>query len=167
MNETTETTETAETTEMHWHVETGLQGYGPEAETPTFYPLTEDSALQAVSDELNRAADSAHELAMAIGDQAYDPPEHWTATDADLLAQFREAWRELKRSDHLATMAANTDPSRSQAPLYSANPFEGPQLWAIEVRRLLSEANTEDLSHNSRLYVWQCSESECTEDPTD
>ena len=157
----------------HWHVETGLIGYGPDAaDSDGFHPFySRDEIAEAIREELRIGADMAYEAAHSLAETARKYRESGDIDAADIADTFAEAWIELERSDTLANMRANLDTDRKSAPLY-ADPVEGPGRWEETLAHLISEANTQDLSHNSRLYVWQCAESEChdcaeSECPTD
>lgn len=119
----------------HWHVATGLVGYGPDGADgfATFDTLA--GALDYARDELSMFVDMAHEEAHAFGDEG----------------QFEEAWRAVLLMERLELLRANLDPARSQAPLYRDDP---PAYFAL----LESQANEfpHDVSHNTRLYLWQC-----------
>ncbi|TDC01136.1 hypothetical protein E1091_03455 [Micromonospora fluostatini] len=70
---------------------------------------------------------------------------------------FEGAWKTHKRSDALATMAHNFDNRRADAPIYVGRS----DLWHDTIRRMAQEAHLRDVSDNSRLYVWECTDVEC------
>jgi hypothetical protein len=54
----------------------------------------------------------------------------------------------------------NLDSKREEAPLYKDNPA----LWESTLQRLINENFPLDVSHNSRLYVWDCIEHDDSEE---
>jgi hypothetical protein len=125
----------------HWHVATGLAGYGPDGSDgyATFATLAE--ALDYARDELRFAVDHAHESAHAHGD----------------AGDYESAWENVLACERLETLRANLDPARASAPLYrdDAAAFVA-----------LQESQAADFPHDltgaDRLYLWQCEEpSEC------
>ena len=125
----------------HWHIATGLAGYGPDGADGFGTAETLDDAAEYARDELRNAVDSCEE-------------------GADILAgegRFEQAWNEHKRADRLEILRANIDPERQNAPLYK----DRPEVWAETLSRILGEEFPCDISEHSRLYVWQCDDSEC------
>lgn len=129
----------------HYHVATGLAGYGPDAADTDGYP-TFDTAQEALSyarDELTTWIDFAAETA-----QSYAAGE-----------DYEQAWKESQRADDLETLRANLDPARREAPLYRDNPTAYQTLVQEQVGGF-----PHDVSYNTRLYLWQCDESECADE---
>ena len=126
----------------HWHVATGLAGYGPEASDDNWATINEGDArglAYAIQDELERIADFEREGAEALADSE----------------DFKAAWETMKNAESLATLAENFDNSRQHAPLY-------PALWHETIYRMVAESFPVDYRDgNSRLYVWECSETDC------
>lgn len=131
-------------TYCHWHVASGLAGYGPDAADsdgfPTFGTLAE--ALDYARSELSVYVDMAHEEAHALADSE----------------DFRGAWEAVVRMQELETMRANLDPSRATAPLYRDNPDAYASLQDSQAADF-----PHDVTHNSRLYLWACDEPDCEE----
>lgn len=123
---------------MRIYVKTGLAGYGPELDEYDEGPETYADAAYVISEELSRAADSAYELAHAVGD----------------LGEYETAWQEIVRSEELAVLAANFSPSRRFASLYQGKAG----LWESAVRDLVNANFPVDISPHDRLYVWEASE---------
>jgi hypothetical protein len=125
-------------TKTHYHCESGLQGYGPDATDEGF----------TVFEDLEQALEAAREELSAFAEMAYE--------DAQALAEsedYESAWKELKRSEELETLRANFSTERKSAPLYVDNS----QAWKEELERL-ADMFPLDVSHNARLYLWQCDE---------
>lgn len=132
----------------HWHVATGLQGYGPESDEFGF-PTFEDS-----DDGLIELVDEVHRI--------LDEFSEWEFESADALGesgQFEDAWKTRKHSDELDTLARNWSNDRRSAPAYAGDPA----LWSDWVRSNL-DAFPIDVSFNTRLYVWDCVEVDCLVD---
>lgn len=126
---------------QHWHVASGIVGYGPDPADDGFATLhTVHEIADAVRYELDSYADAAHDFAEQL------------AGDGD----FESAWREHKRSEELGTLVLNLDPARTQAPLYRNDPAR----WEQTLWTLLGELPL-DVSDLARLYLWECSEDEC------
>jgi hypothetical protein len=127
---------------MHYHVASGLAGYGPDASDsdgfPTFETLGE--ALDYARDELLVFIDMAHEDAHALADDG----------------QYEDAWRQIERVEALENLRANLDTKRASAPLY----VDDAAAYAALQESQLAEF-PHDVSHNARLYVWSCVETEC------
>lgn len=121
----------------HWHVATGLAGYGPEASDSdgfaTFASLAD--ALEYARDELVWFVDYAHEGAHAFGE----------------AGQFEDAWKEVLRVEELENLRANLSPTRRLAPLYRDDPAAYAALQESQAAEF-----PHDVSHNTRLYLWQC-----------
>jgi hypothetical protein len=129
----------------HTHVASGLAGYGPDAADSGFI-VTHNvrETAEAIRDELNAWADIAYQSAEALADSG----------------DFEQAWAEHKRSQSLETLRMNLDSKREEAPLYKDNPA----LWESTLQRLINENFPLDVSHNSRLYVWDCIEHDDSEE---
>lgn len=133
---------TTTTATTHYHVASGLTGYGPEPDDGGFFPLpTLEAVSDYVRDELRVFSDMAYESADALADSG----------------DFEAAWNERKRSDALELLRSNLDNARAGAPLYAGKPA----LWRETLDTIIGETFPLDVSHNTRLYVWTCSESEC------
>jgi hypothetical protein len=136
----------------HWHVATGLAGYGPDAaDSDGFaYATTTDGLASLIQQECNSVAEQLYETAQTYG----------------TAEQYEDAWKTLKRSEEFGIMALNFDPARARAPLY----VHDPQAWTETVMRLIDEHFPADFEH-SRLYVWKCQHpDDCDsyeDDPTD
>jgi hypothetical protein len=124
----------------HTHVASGLAGYGPDAADSNGFIVTHNvrETAEAIRDELNAWADVAYEAAEALADSG----------------DYEQAWTEHKRSQALETLRMNLDSKREEAPLYKGKP----ELWEATLWRLINENFPLDVSHNSRLYVWDCIE---------
>jgi hypothetical protein len=119
----------------------GLTGYGPESDDG-FHPLSGVREVAAtICDDLENAIQN-------LVDSADTYAEHEC---------FKEAWFERKRADELGNFASNLDASREQTPMYAENP----ELWEQTLTRLIDESFPLDVSDNTRLYAWECSEDEC------
>jgi hypothetical protein len=120
-----------------------LQGYGPDVDegTPTFDDLS--SALEYARDDLSVWIDMAHEAA------------HSFAADG----QFEDAWKEILRCEDLELWRANLDPARRDAPLYKDDPAAYAAMQSEQAAQF-----PRDVSYNSRLYLWDCDESDCEEE---
>ncbi|GAA3751134.1 hypothetical protein [Micromonospora maritima] len=132
---------TTTTAVTHWHVATGLAGYGPDGSdgygTATDMPTLAD----LIRSELRDASSAEDETSRSIAE----------------AGDYEDAWKIKTRSEELDTLAANFDNKRADAPLYAGRP----DLWAETVQRLAVEKFPLDISYNTRLYVWPCEESGC------
>lgn len=123
----------------HWHVATGIAGYGPDAADDNFDTLTSiREVAESVRYELDACADIAHDAAVAFAD----------------AGDFEQAWSEHVRSEDLGTRSLNLDAKREGAPLYVGNPG----LWEETLQRLTGECSGMDVTPSVRLYVWECTE---------
>lgn len=127
---------------VHYHVQSGLAGYGPDADenTPTFETLAD--ALDYARDELSTYVDMAHQDAHALAESG----------------DFESAWLEILRIESLELLYANLDPKRASAPLYAGD---------AAAYAALQESQAQDFPHdvssNARLYLWECAEPECVQ----
>ena len=129
----------------HWHVATGLAGYGPDASDGNWSTIDESDATglaDSIRGELQFIANFERE-----GAQAYADSE-----------DYENAWRTMENANTLWNLAENFDNKRAQAPLYAGNPA----LWHETIYRMVAESFPVDFRDgNSRLYVWECSETDC------
>lgn len=123
----------------HWHVATGLAGYGPDG-----------SDGYACFDSLSGALEYARDEVLASVDYAHDSAHAAAASD-----DYRGAWEDVLRMESLETLAANLGSWRKSAPLYLHDPDAYAALQESQAADF-----PHDVSHNTRLYLWQC------EDPT-
>ena len=127
--------------QCHYHVATGLAGYGPDAADSdgfaTFGSLSD--ALSYARDELSSFIDMAHESAHSFGAEE----------------QYKEAWGEILRCEDLELWQANLDPARRNAPLYRDDSAAYAAMQAEQAAQF-----PRDVSYNTRLYLWDCSD-EC------
>jgi hypothetical protein len=149
-----------------FYVKTGLAGYGPDLE-PEDMPATswEDVALQ-VAGELSHMAEFNDQGASALADQAREAYQE--ASRYKITAPVAETWRSIadtyheadearRLADELSNLAANfTNLAESEdpAPLYQGRP----ELRHARIWDLIGEHMPMDVSHNTRLYVWECEE---------
>ncbi len=134
----------------HWHVASGLAGYGPDCDegTPTFHDLGD--ALEYARDELSVYVDMAY-------DGARSSAEPWAPEGHEAAApDYETAWQEVSRAWELETLRANLDPKRSEAPLYAGDTDAYSAL-----QRSQAEEFPHDVSYNARLYLWDCQNEEC------
>ncbi|TKK84612.1 hypothetical protein FDA94_28705 [Herbidospora galbida] len=133
-----------ETRPHHWHIAHGLAGYGPDG-ADGYNTATEISGsgglADQISDELDRDAESAHGLIRTEGE----------------AGNFKEAFEAWELHDKLTTLSLNFSIRREDAPLYK----DDKPLWERTVLRLVAENFPLDVSDNSRMYVWECTEPEC------
>jgi hypothetical protein len=154
-------------TTTHGHVESGLAGYGPENDDG-FYPYANATeAASAASSELETFIDMAHEVASIAADFAQRARDE--DNDTLELDQLREYLQESKRADELDILARNLDSdARAKAPIF----LEDSALLESTMRAVIegyvdNGGNVHtgapwDVSYNTRLYVWECSETECS-----
>ena len=119
----------------HWHVATGLAGYGPEGADGFVTFSTLSDALEYARDEISTFVDMAHEDAHACG----------------AAGMFEDAWREVLRIEDLESWRANLDPARRSAPLYREDPAAYASMQEEQAAQF-----PRDVSYNTRLYLWQC-----------
>jgi hypothetical protein len=148
-----------------FYVKTGLAGYGPDLE-PEDMPATswEDVALQ-VAGELSHMAEFNDQGASALADQAreaYEPamasPETVSAKAwADIAYTYHEAGEARQLADDLDNLRGTFEvlaESADPAPLYQGrDDLRHARIWD-----LIGEHFPLDVSHNTRLYVWECDE---------
>lgn len=133
-------------TNAHWHIATGLAGYGPDGADDNF--ATAQSAVDiasAIRWELNQASEFNYEGAQSLAK----------------TGDYKEAWEALKLSESLDTLKANLDyDKRATAPLY----IDDKSSLDATIMRLVDETFPLDITHNTRLYVWQCDVVDCDQD---
>lgn len=129
------------TNPSHWHVATGLAGYGPEGSDGFACYATLADALEGAREEMRSFVDMAHDAAHGFGD----------------AGQFEDAWLEVLRCERLEVLRANLDPARRDAPLYRdrAGYPPGDERWC-KLQESQAADFPHDVSHNTRLYLWQC-----------
>ena len=145
----------------HFHVASGLAGYGPDAADSDGFAQfdTLAEALEYARDELDSWVDMAHEGAhdMALHASQYHAAFKLDSSREDMramaLEHYADAWSELERSEALEILRANLDPARRNAPLYR----DDAAAYAA-LQRTQADEFPHDVSHNSRLYLWECSE---------
>jgi len=133
----------------HWHVATGLAGYGPDA-ADGYITVGRDVTPEALTDVIREElSDAASYLADSADGYA----------DAE---DYESAWHAHKRAEELDILASNLDyRRRSLAPLYVN---DRPALDAT-MTGLVADNFPLALDHDDtrRLYVWECGETECDE----
>ncbi len=125
----------------HYHVESGMQGYGPDSDDGWYAHEGIRDVADAIRDELSIFEDIAHDSAESFAD----------------AGDFESAWSEHKRVESFEFLRANLSNDRESAPLYVDNPA----LWEGTLARIIGETFPLDVSHNARLYVWECAETDC------
>lgn len=130
----------------HFHVATGLQGYGPDAADGygTYAVDALSDVAEAIRGELADAVDYLWQSHSALGE----------------AGQYEDAYRAIVLTQHLDAMRANLDPKRADAPLYR----DDAAAWQATLRRLVLDAHGTDITDNTRLYVWECDNAECLAD---
>ena len=126
-------------TNVHWHVATGLAGYGPNASDTDGYATADNvrDLTSLIRWELDSAADYNHQAAQSLAESG----------------DYESAWNTRELSDTLTTLGMNLDyERRASAPLYADNPIG----LDAEMRSIISEAFPLDITDNTRLYVWIC-----------
>ena len=124
----------------HWHVASGLAGYGPDGADGFASFDSLGDAIDYARDELTTYVDMAHQDMHASGE----------------AGEYEAAWQSLLLVERLELLRANLDPARASAPLYRGDPA---------AYRALQESQADefphDVSHNARLYLWECAEPDC------
>jgi hypothetical protein len=132
----------------HWHVATGLAGYGPDASDDNWSTIDESDATglaDAIRSEAIFIAEFEQEGAEALADSE----------------DFKGAWETMKSAERFSNLAASFDNKRASAPLYAKDRA----LWHETIYRMVAESFPADYRDgNSRLYVWECSETDCHDD---
>jgi len=125
---------------VHWHVASGLAGYGPDGADgfASFDSLAD--AIEYAREEIGPFVDMAHESAHSLAESS----------------DFEGAWREIERIEDLELWQASMDPARKEAPLYRGNEEAYAALLADHAAQF-----PRDVSYNTRLYLWDCAESDC------
>lgn len=130
---------------IHWHVATGLAGYGPDASDTEGFAVawSASSAADMAVDEIRRSLDMLADTASNEAEQE----------------NYKEAWDNVQLSQELDIIARNLSSERASAPLYVGTDGK----WELAVADLLGSTFPLDLDTDgrSRLYVWQCQEFEC------
>lgn len=136
----------------HWHVATGLAGYGPDGsdgfdtasevtEIPDLVRFELDTAIQGASDDAHACRESA--------DKAFGQGNRDAA-----LEGYRDAFKAIDLADGLVTLHANLDPERANAPVYR----DAPDKWTATILQIVADNFPLDLDTrgSGRLYVWEC-----------
>ena len=147
----------------HWHVETGLTGYGPDAADRDGFAAYADvrEVADAIRGELQAAAEMEHTDALSMAEDS----------------RYREAWHTMRHADELLNLAANFDNNRAGAPLFvqpgglswdealvemigthspvGIDPMTGP--GADD----LPEHESPHTGYRSAIYVWRCEYDTC------
>lgn len=133
----------------HYHVASGLTGYGPDAGNTTYRVATTAPELaDEIRAELAEWAD--YERDGAVG---YAGAE-----------DYKAAWFMAQHVDEIEVMRANLDNERADAPLYQGDP----DLWHETIYRLARESFPFDVDEGrSRVYAWGCEEPACEHLDTD
>ena len=128
--------------QCHYHVATGLAGYGPDAADSDGFATFESlaDALDYARSELSTFIDMAHESAHMFG----------------ASEQYKDAWTEILRCEDLELWQANLDPARKDAPLYRDDSAAYAAMQAEQAAQF-----PRDVSYNTRLYLWDCAEDPC------
>ena len=143
-----------------FYVHTGLAGYGPDLEDGDYPARSWEDVASQVAWELRSAADFSHEGATAQADQAKEAYEAAQRGEDGVVAAadlYHEAWTALRLSWELDNLAANFENlanAESPAPLYQGRP----ELRHARIWDLLTSQFPLNISHNSRLYVFECEE---------
>lgn len=128
----------------HWHVSSGLCGYGPDGGNGEFL-LSEDpeGLAQLIFDELDSHMDLVWDTMIAVKDHG----------------GFQEAWRWFDLHQELYVIRQSFSPDRSSAPLYR----DRQELWHETIMSLVTIHFPLDLNPEGtvRLYVWDCAERAC------
>jgi hypothetical protein len=126
----------------HWHIASGLAGYGPDG----------TDGYSTATDMQNLAYSVAEELQSFAG---------YNDDSARCLAEagdYKEAWQTMMLAESLSALFHNLDyDKRLQAPLY----VNDAAALDASIERIVEETFPLDVSYNTRLYVWQCDEAEC------
>ena len=143
-----------------FYVHTGLAGYGPDLEDDDYPARSWEDVASQVAWELRSAADFSHEGARVLADQAKEAYEAAQRGEDGVVAAadlYHEAWTALRLSWELGNLAANFENlanAESPAPLYQGRP----ELRHARIWDLLTSQFPLNISHNSRLYVFECEE---------
>jgi hypothetical protein len=128
----------------HWHVASGITGYGPDGSDGFASADTPESLADAIRWELSIWAEREMESADGAAD------------DGD----FESAWKLRKSADRIEILRANLDNERVKAPLY----VNDRAAWhATILRTVETEFSTPLLVNEGRtgVYVWTCIDSTC------
>jgi hypothetical protein len=133
----------------HWHCESGLASYGPDAADTDGFTVYEDARegirglCETIGEELRRWSEYEREGA------------HGLAESGD----YESAWNTLTDSEALDALALNFDNKRADAPLFA----DDPDSWPRHVRdTLIGETFPHPVDEgHSNVYVWQCDSQEC------
>jgi len=149
-----------------FYVKTGLAGYGPDLEPDDMPAASWEDVAGQVAWELRSAAEFSHEGAIIRADQAreaYDRvrSDYFARTQAGnwqaVADTYHEAWADLRLGwelDSLASTFESLANAGDPAPLYQGRP----ELRHARIWDLVAGQFPYDISHNSRLYVWECEE---------
>lgn len=133
---------------LHYHVQTGISGYGPDSDENTYTSESVRETADAIRWELDNAIDANVQTANLAGERGY----------------YEEAWEAHKLAETLETLRANLSNDRADAPLYR----DDPAAWDTTLARLIAETFPLDIIEPStRLYVWTCGEEDCLTDDHD
>lgn len=136
--------------DTHWHVASGLSGYGPDGSDGFDSADNPEALADAIRGELNTWAEFEFESAKSHAESG----------------DYESAWKLREHSDSLDTLRQNLDNDRANAPLY----VNDRAAWHATILRIVSEQFPLDVSEGrSRIYVWECnngSDCEHTEELT-
>lgn len=124
----------------HWHVASGLAGYGPDGSDTTFVsPTTATALAESIRVELDMWADSERDGAEGYAE----------------AGDYESAWKLRKHADGIETMRTSLDNERVNAPLYR----DAPEKWDETILRMVAESFPYDVDEGrSRVYAWECGE---------
>jgi hypothetical protein len=130
----------------HWHVGTGLRGYGFDAETVGSY----ENAWQA--------GDAIGELLDRLGDSLMENAHSFAG-----MGEYKAAWDCYLACESLDREARNVSSERADAPLYHGDL----ELWSAEAARLIERWYPWAYSDHSptTVHAWHCTEPACELDP--
>lgn len=124
----------------HWHVASGLAGYGPDAADSDGFAvaMTPEELADLLRSELSEWIDFECEQAESYGD------------DGD----YKSAWMLHKHaSDDMDTLSRNLDNKRGKAPYWQ----DHPGAWQAHVLKVASEYFPYSVNEGrSNVYAWPC-----------
>jgi len=134
----------------HWHCESGLAGYGPDA-TDRDWAVYEDTR------------EGIRGLVVSIGEECRQWAEYERQGAYGLAKSddYEGAWNTLTDAEALEVLALNFDNKRANAPLFA----DDPDSWTRYVRdTLIGETFPHPVDDGrSNIYVWRCDNQGCVD----
>lgn len=129
----------------HWHQAFGLPGYGPEGTDGFATAKTVYNGLDVLMyDGLKEAAEIVYQDSQACSDAADRCRDQ--GHDKDELGNLRGYRAANKRAYEIDILSMNVNPNRA----------DKVPTWDAYILGVMGDKFPMDITHNTRLYVWEC-----------